>query len=301
MDLFMIVLPAFIIFGSGYIAHKVLKFEIKSISKMTLYLMTPFLAFDTFYSNTLNMDYFYIFIFSTLLVVLLASITVIIGKAGRADRTRISAMLLGSVFPNSGNYGAPVVLFAFGSLAFDYAVIIMVIHAFLMNTIGIFIATVGGKESATVKDALMKVCKMPVLYGALFGILFQLIQLDIPSTIMDGISLVGGASIPTVMLILGMQLAEVKLQKFQWDYTGTVTVIRMVASPLLAVVLVSFMPVSDVIKTVFILLAAMPVAANTTMIAVQFDVEPDLLSFTTLITTLLSLLTIPLALYFLGA
>ncbi len=300
MGLLMIVLPAFLIFGSGYIGQKVFKLDIKSISTMALYLMTPFLAFDTFYSNPLNMDYFYMFLFTTLLVVLLSTITVLIGKLSRSDRSRISAMLLGTVFPNSGNYGAPVVLFAFGAVAFDYAVIIMVIHAFLMNTIGIFIASFGGKESASMKDALKSVLRMPVLYGALLGVLLQVIHVELPATILGGISLVGDATIPTVMLILGMQLAEVKRQKFQWSYIGTVSLIRMVASPLLAIVLVSFMPVNEVIKSVFILLAAMPVAANTTMLAVQFDVEPDLLSFTTLLTTLMSLLTIPLTLYFLG-
>ena len=76
--------------------------------------------------------------------------------------------------------------------------------------------------------------------------------------------------------------------------------IRMVISPLIAVLLVSFMPVNDLIKSVFILLAAMPIAANTTLMAVQFNVKPDFTSFTTLVTTLLSLITIPLTLYFIG-
>ena len=58
------------------------------------------------------------------------------------------------------------------------------------------------------------------------------------------------------------------------------------------------MPVNDMIKNVYILLAAMPIAANTTLLAVQFNVKPDLTSFTTLVTTLLSLVTIPLTLLF---
>ena len=47
-------------------------------------------------------------------------------------------MLLGTIFPNSGNYGAPVAMFAFGATGFQYVVIFMVIHAFLMNTVGTF-------------------------------------------------------------------------------------------------------------------------------------------------------------------
>ena len=298
MDLLLIVLPAFLIFGAGFIGQKLLKLDIKSISTMSLYLMLPFLTFDTFYSNELNVEYFYMFLFTFLLALIMMTLTVLFGFFIKADKTQMSAMLLGTIFPNSGNYGAPVAMFAFGAIGFQYAVIFMVIHAFLMNTIGIFIASYGSEKTTSIKDSLMRVIKMPVLYGFLFGVLFQLLHIELPSTIQDGISLVGSASIPTVMLILGMQLAEIKPQKFELKYVNTVTIFRMLISPLLAVVLVNFMPVNDMIKNVYILLAAMPIAANTTLLAVQFNVKPDLTSFTTLVTTLLSLVTIPLTLLF---
>ena len=298
VDLLLIVLPAFLIFGAGFIGQKLLKLDIKSISTMSLYLMLPFLTFDTFYSNELNIEYFYMFLFTCLLALIMITLTVLFGFFIKADKTQMSAMLLGTIFPNSGNYGAPVAMFAFGAIGFQYAVIFMVIHAFLMNTIGIFIASYGSEKTTSIKDSLMRVIKMPVLYGFLFGVLFQLLHIELPSTIQDGISLVGSASIPTVMLILGMQLAEIKPQKFELKYVNTVTIFRMLISPLLAVVLVNFMPVNDMIKNVYILLAAMPIAANTTLLAVQFNVKPDLTSFTTLVTTLLSLVTIPLTLLF---
>ena len=298
MDLLLIVLPAFLIFGAGFIGQKLLKLDIKSISTMSLYLMLPFLTFDTFYSNELNVEYFYMFLFTFLLALIMTTLTVLFGFFIKADKTQMSAMLLGTIFPNSGNYGAPVAMFAFGAIGFQYAVIFMVIHAFLMNTIGIFIASYGSEKTTSIKDSFMRVIKMPVLYGFLFGVLFQLLHIELPSTIQDGISLVGSASIPTVMLILGMQLAEIKPQKFELKYVNTVTIFRMLISPLLAVVLVNFMPVNDMIKNVYILLAAMPIAANTTLLAVQFNVKPDLTSFTTLVTTLLSLVTIPLTLLF---
>ena len=298
VDLLLIVLPAFLIFGAGFIGQKLLKLDIKSISTMSLYLMLPFLTFDTFYSNELNVEYFYMFLFTFLLALIMTTLTVLFGFFIKADKTQMSAMLLGTIFPNSGNYGAPVAMFAFGAIGFQYAVIFMVIHAFLMNTIGIFIASYGSEKTTSIKDSLMRVIKMPVLYGFLFGVLFQLLHIELPSTIQDGISLVGSASIPTVMLILGMQLAEIKPQKFELKYVNTVTIFRMLISPLLAVVLVNFMPVNDMIKNVYILLAAMPIAANTTLLAVQFNVKPDLTSFTTLVTTLLSLVTIPLTLLF---
>ncbi|WP_453993314.1 AEC family transporter [Bacillus nitroreducens] len=299
MELLLIVLPAFLIFAAGFIGQRILKIDIKQVSTFSLYLLLPFLGFNTFYTNPLNSDYFYMFIFTILLAVLMMGITFLIGKVIKADQPHLSALQLGSVFPNSGNYGAPVALFAFGSLGFDYAVIIMVIHAFIINSLGIFVASVGSSTPTSPKEAFRRLIRMPVLYGALVGTLFQLFNISLPSTIIDGIGMVGGASIPVVMLILGMQLAEIKPQKFNLGYVSTITILRMVVSPLLALALIQFMPVNETIQHVFILLAAMPVAANTTILAVQFDCKPELISFATLVTTILSLLTIPVVLYLL--
>ena len=155
VDLLLIVLPAFLIFGAGFIGQKLLKLDIKSISTMSLYLMLPFLTFDTFYSNELNIEYFYMFLFTCLLAIIMIILTVIFGLFIKADKTQMSAMLLGTIFPNSGNYGAPVAMFAFGAIGFQYAVIFMVIHAFLMNTIGIFIASYGSEKTTSIKDSLM--------------------------------------------------------------------------------------------------------------------------------------------------
>ena len=123
-----------------------------------------------------------------------------------------------------------------------------------------------------------------------------MLNIKLPSTIQEGISLVGAASMPTVMLILGMQLAEINPQRFELKYVNSVIIFRMLISPLLAVVLVNFMPVNDMIKNVYILLAAMPIAANMMLLAVQFNVKLDLTSFT----TLLSLVTRPLTIFILG-
>ncbi|MED4240374.1 AEC family transporter [Priestia megaterium] len=170
----------------------------------------------------------------------------------------------------------------------------------LTSTIGIFIASYGSEKATNFKEALLNIAKMPVLYGVILGVLFQLTHITLPSTIIEGIHSIGSASIPTITILLGMQLAEIKSQKFDFKYVGNITFIRMVISPVVIAVLVSYMPVSHLMKNVFILLAAMPIAANTTLLALQFNTKPNLVSYITLVTTLISLLSIPITLYFLG-
>jgi len=300
MSLLLIILPVFIIFSIGYIGQKFIGFDIKSISTAALYLMSPFLAFRTFYTNELTMDYFYIVLFSLLLTAILLIVVWVTAISMKATRSELSAMILGGVFMNSGNYGAPVVLFAFGAVGFDYAVIMMVFQGLLMNTVGIFFAAIGGEEKSSLRQSAQRVIRMPLMYAAFLGIGLQLVSVPVPSAVMEAVSLVADASIPTVMLVLGMQLAAISRKRVAYRYVSAVSIIRMVASPLIAVGILYFMPVNDLLKAVVIVQASMPAAANTTMLALQFGTEPDLVSFTTFITTLISIITIPVVLFFLG-
>lgn len=296
----MIVLPAFMIFFAGFVGQKMIGFDIRSISSVALYIMSPFLAFRTFYVNELTVEYFYIILFCLILMFALMIIVWITAYFTKATKQQMSAMMLGGAFMNSGNYGAPIVLFALGAIGFDYAVIMMVFQSFLMNTFGLFFASLGGKEGASWKDSLRRVIRMPVIHGALLGIILQLLHVNIPAPFMEAVSLIADASIPTVMLVLGMQLAVITRKQVAYRYVTSVTFIRMIVSPILAALIVSFMPISTLLKSVLIIQASMPAAANTTMFAIQFGTEPDLVSFTTLITTILSIVTIPIVLFSLG-
>ncbi|WP_092988114.1 AEC family transporter [Lacicoccus qingdaonensis] len=300
MDLIMIILPVFLIFGVGYVSDKILKFDIKSISSMSLYILLPILTFNTFYRNELTIDYLYVFLFTFLLTGILLVITVIWGYFIKSSKEDISAILLGTLFPNSGNYGTPVALFALGATAFDYAIVLMVLHGFVISTVGIFIASFGSGAMITVKEAVINIFKIPVIHGAVVGVIFQMANIRLDEGIMDIVEMTGNAAIPVVMLILGMQLARITKESFDIKDVTAVVSIRMVLSPIIAALLVMIMPVDDTMKMVFILLNAMPVAANSTMLAVQFNVKPNVVSFSTLVTTLISILTIPVCLYLIG-
>src|SRR5699024_11572257 len=106
---------------------------------MSLYILLPILTFNTFYRNELTIDYLYVFLFTFLLTGILLVITVIWGYFIKSSKEDISAILLGTLFPNSGNYGTPVALFALGATAFDYAIVLMVLHGFVIIMVGIFI------------------------------------------------------------------------------------------------------------------------------------------------------------------
>lgn len=303
MQFFIILFPIFSIFIVGFIAQKVLKFDVANLSKMSLYVLSPFLAFKTFYTHTLTSDYFiyiaYIFglCFSLVFIVSMWSIAMCYSVKERC------ALILSSCFMNNGNYGTPVLLVFFGSLGFDLGVIMMVLQQFVMSTVGIYYAAKGSAHSDIVsqKDVIKKVIRMPVAYGAFAGIIFQLCHIPLSKSIMTSIGMIGDSSIVIIMIILGMQLAKIKITQLDYPKLSFALTARMVISPIVAFAMVYFMPLSPMYKQILIVLAAMPSAANTTLMSVQFETHPELVSSATLVSTLLSLITLPIVLSIIGA
>ena len=300
LQLLSIILPVFLLFAIGFIAQKKVGFQISSISSMSIYILAPALAFNSFYSNALSIDYLYILLAMILLTALLFIICWIASKVLKTTVSERSAMFLGSVFMNAGNYGTPVILFAFGQEGFSYAVIVLVINSFLMSTLGIYFAALGSSTPTSSKEAMQNALRMPVLYAVLVAIVLNVAGISIPTFAMNGIGLLAQAAIPVIMLVLGMQLAQISLKRVQYRLLTASTIIRMAISPVLAFAVIQLFPVSDLIKALFIIQMSMPAAANTTLFALKFDTEPDLVSFTTFVTTLISLITIPIVMYFVG-
>ena len=295
MNFFSVLLPIFGVFAIGFIGMKLLKFEIKSISTMAIYLLSPFLAFRTFYQNPINLDFLYLGIY--LLILCIASITIcyLIGFFKRWDKKNISGFILASSFMNNGNYGTPLVLLVFGEKGFYYAVILMVLQQLIMSTIGIYVAAQGSQEEKKLSP-LKEVIKVPIVYGSILGIGFNLVNAQIPSGLEKIVNMVADAAIPTIMIVLGMQLATISLKKLEVGKLSTALVIRLVIAPIIAYFITLFLPVDETIKQIMILMAAMPTAANTTMYAVQFNANPTFVSSATLTSTLLSIITLPIIL-----
>ncbi|EAE7365340.1 TPA: AEC family transporter [Listeria monocytogenes] len=299
MEFLLILLPVFGIFAIGFVGQKTLKFDIPNLSKLTLYLMSPFLAFNTFYTHPLTIDYaylaIYIFALCLSLILLVSLISFLLGY-NLQDRC---ALILASAFMNNGNYGTPVVLLVFGAVGLDIAVVLMVLQQLAMSTIGIYFAAKGSKDANGMKTVMKRVVRMPIAYGALLGLALQLLHVSLPSALMTCVKLVGDAAIPTIMIVLGMQLAVISFRRIELTKVGIALVLKLLIAPIIAFGLTLILPVDEMTKQIMILLAAMPTAANTTLMAVQFDTKPDLVSSATFISTVLSIITLPIVLYFL--
>lgn len=295
--LFQVILPVFLVFTAGFIGHKIFAFNIKSLSTAALYLMLPALVFRMFYETEISSTYLYILLYTVLLSVAIIILVYMLAKAKKYDSSVTSALILATAFMNNGNMGIPIILFAFGEEALGYAISITVFHLIMMSTLGIYYAAKGRSD---VRQSMMAVLKMPIVHACILGLLWQSLDLPIPENIFKTIKLVGDAAIPVIMLVLGMQLAEIRPVAIEWGKTGMALVGRLVLSPVIAWGIVVLLPVSSLLGKVMIVEAAMPTAAITTMYALQYDSRPDLVSSVTLISSLLSIVTLSILLNFLA-
>ncbi|RYI29317.1 AEC family transporter [Bacillus infantis] len=297
MSFITILIPIFLIFGLGYAGQKIFRLETKSLSIVAIYLMTPFLAFRTFYETEFNLDYAVMAIYTIGLALAIIAIVYAAAYFAGYSRKRTCAIILSSAFMNNGNYGTPLVLFAFGQEGIKYAIVLMVIQQLLMCTLGVYYAAKGSIENASFKTALKEVVRVPIVYGALLGAALQFMNIPVSGTLMEAVRMVGDAAIPTVMIILGITLANISVKNLEIGPLSVSLTLRMVVSPLIALALTFFLPADTLLKQIMIVMAAMPSAANTTMYAVQYGTDPELVSSATLASTCLSLITLPIILY----
>jgi len=291
-----VILPIFSIFVLGFIGQKKFRFDTKAISTMALYLMSPVLVFRTFYSTEFDASYGYLALYTFGLCFALITLVYAIAFIRNYSVRETCAMILASSFMNNGNYGTPVVFLLFGAAGLDYAIILMVIQQIVMCTVGIYYAAKGSPEGNGVQSALQAVRRMPIVYGGIIGGLFHYFNITLSSSFLTAVNLVADAAIPTIMLTLGMQLANISIKKLAYRKLSLSLTLKLVISPLIASVLALILPVEDLVKQIMIIMAAMPTAANTTLYAMQFDTDPEFVSSATFFSTILSLLTLPILL-----
>ncbi|ENH95894.1 hypothetical protein J416_13651 [Gracilibacillus halophilus YIM-C55.5] len=289
-----VMLPVLLVFMLGFGIKKWKSIEIRSVSTIALYVFMPFLVFETIYNAELNKTYLDLVLFSFILLVLLVVINKCYVKLNKYSSSKESGFILSTAFMNSGNYGTPIILFAFGDKAFTFAVSFMILQQIIMNFFGIYYAA-KGKEG--IKFALKSVIKMPPNYVVVIAVLLNILQIPVHTNLMSIIEFLSSATIPLVMIVLGMQLADIKFVRFQWSNISFGVLLRLVLSPVIAyLITVLFFDMDILMQKVLIILSAMPSAATTVLFAVQFNKEPELVSSITLISTICSVLSISILL-----
>ncbi|MFC4023942.1 AEC family transporter [Oceanobacillus longus] len=294
MSLFLnVIIPIMAVFASGFILQRIRLLDVKSVSAVCLYILSPALIFVTLHDAEFDSGFLIILIYMFVLFYIMVFLNKILAKIFGWGPSTESASILASGFMNSGNYGLPVVLFSIGSTALPYAIFIMVVQALQNNFFGVYYAS---RSTSGMRRAVENVMKMPTTYAAILAFVFQYFSITVPESVHSTLSMVGEAAIPVMMVMLGMQLGSITGLKLNWQVVISAVTLKMVIAPLIAFLFVLAFNVDPLIGMVLIIISAMPTAATTTMYAIEFDTEPELVSSITFISTLISIVTLTILL-----
>lgn len=285
------VLPIFVIAGVGFALARVLHADVRTLSRITFNALSPCLVFHLLATSSLHADDF-------ARMAALAAITVLgIGVIARLltlplrlDRPMAAAFLIVVMFSNSGNYGLPVVLFAFGAPALAQATVYFVVNAVLTYTVGVFLAS-AGKRSAW--EALKGILRVPAVYGVLAAAAVRGADLAVPLAVMRPIELLSGAAIPCMILVLGMQL-----ERGSWParpgLVGLAVLLSLAVTPLVALGAAAVLGLEGPARQAAIVQSAMPSAVLTTILALEFEVAPSFVTACVTLSTMVSPISVTL-------
>jgi malate permease and related proteins len=220
-------------------------------------------------------------------------ISVLASKAMGGPERRRGVYRYGMIFSNAGFMGFPVLEALFGGNSVFYASVYNVAFQILAFSVGLVILGWESKKrgSGAFKDALN-----PNTVSALLGLAFFLFRIPLPKAVHDSIARVGDMTTPLSMMFIGSLLSRSSPLALLKDWRMWVsTAFRVAAAPLLV-----FISLKAVIRDpafpieVPVMIAAMPVAANTAILAEEAGGDAEAASMLVTMSTFASLLTIPL-------
>lgn len=288
-----VVLPVILIFAGGYVLQWFKLLDVKSVSAVCIYLFVPCLVFTNIYEARFDEGFLMIILFAGVLFLALISVNKLCTKLFKLGPSTESALILSTAFMNAGNFGVPIMLFSFGESILPYAVFFMVVQNVIMNTAGVYFASRSGAGAGM---GIKSIFRLPAIYAVVTALLFKSASITIPGQFYQSLELVGQGAIPLLMIVLGMQLANIRTFRLNWRMIGLGSLIRLGISPVIALLLIQVFRLDPMISMLFIVIASMPSAATTTLLAVEYDAEPELVSSITLATTLLSIVTLSILL-----
>ncbi|MBK9925763.1 MAG: AEC family transporter [Anaerolineales bacterium] len=291
------ILPIILLGGAGFALGKILHVDAQALGRVVFYVFSPVLIFDLMIKNQLELSEAAIVIgFSTSIILTVGLLTYLFGKLLKLERPALISVIVTSMFANTGNYGLPLVSFAFGEKALPYAGIYFVTTTLLFYSLGVLLASLGHMNF---KDALLGLFKVPTLYAVLLALIVNTLHVELPLAINRAVELASGGTIPAMLVLLGLQMTKVEFSKNMRALQLSVAM-RLLVAPALALLVAGIFGMQGFARQGAITQASMPSMVSSTVLASEYHLDTKLVAAVVLVSTLLSPLTLTPLLVFLG-
>ena len=262
-------------------------YPVKFVTRICMNLAVPCLVFTSLMNTTIETSDFFQMLqaaFGTYLLVFTSFFLFI-----KSFRLSIRTYLAPLTFGNTGNIGLPLIFFAFGEVGLGYGIIFFSVTAILSFTLGIWCVTEKPNFFSTLKEE-------PLVLATIIGTIFLLTGWETPTFLTSSLDLISQMAIPLMLITIGVAMAGLQLSMFWtallWSFT------KLLVCLFLGALTGFFLQLSNVPFMVLLLQICTPVAVTSYLIAEKYNADSATVASLVLISTLVSLIALPIILYF---
>lgn len=281
-----ILAPVFICAAIGFGWEKRgLPYNVKEITPLIVNIGTPALVVSTLLNADLSLQALgqvagYALIFHV--------VACVIGLAAiKITKRDVASFLPSLMFPNTGNMGLSVCLFAFGDLGLALAIAFFSVTSTLQFTVGAAIAS--GEAS------FRRIVTSTLVWGVLISAGLIAFDIALPGWVMNTVDLIGGLTIPMMLIGLGVSLARLKVNAL--FVSSAFSALRLVSGCLIGLGISEFFALEGALRGVVILQCSMPVAVFNYLFATYYGRDSEAVAGMVVVSSLLAFVTLPVLLW----
>lgn len=291
------ILPILLVASFGYLLRKRLNLHIGTLSSVVFNILSPCLVFASLANSRLPGDELIELVgFSALNILVMGGLALVLARLLKLERVELATFLIVVMFVNGGNYGLTLLQLRYGDDGLSRGVVYYVTSTVLVYTLGVVIASMG---RVNWRDTLKRMARLPAVYAAVLAIVVYSFRIPIPAPLMSGITIAGNGAIPVMLLVLGMQFAEMHTNdggRYVWPAVG----LRLIGGPLVGLIIAIALNLQGLGRSAMIIESAMPTAVISLILASGFGLPTSNVARIVVLSTLASPLTIAATITLLG-
>lgn len=281
-ELFAIIAPILICAGLGYAwAVKGPEYPVDFVTRAVMNIGAPCLIISSFSRSGIEVGRL-----ADVTLAILGVMAVMLGMGLVLTRLLSlpkSTFMPSLLFGNIGNMGLPLCLFAFGQTGLTLGLAIFLLVFTLHMSLGI--AIVAGKGN------LASLFRQPVLWATFIAVTLVTMDWQLPAWLDNTTRLLGGFTIPLMLMTLGVSLASLKIS--EWKFSLLFSATRVLGGFLVAIFVAGLLGLDRVERGVLILQSSMPVAVFNYLLAVRYGKSPGEVAGMVVLSTLMAFLLLP--------
>lgn len=291
------ILPILLVAGFGYGLQRWKPVDKKSLSSVVFNVLSPCLVFASLVNSQLPGDELLdLGLFALLAIGTMGVLAFLVARALGLSRRETAVLMIVTMFVNNGNFGLTLVDLRYGEVGLSRAVVYYATSTMLVYTLDAFIASMGRLHW---RDALKRMLLLPAVYAAFGAVIVYSLKLTVPRPLMSAIEVAGAGAIPVMLLVLGMQMADLR-GGINMRLAVPAISMRLLLGPLIGLAVVTFIGIEGLGRSTSIIQASMPPAVFTIVLATEFGLKATVVTGIVVVATLISPFTIAMAITLLG-